>query len=270
MGKTVGYKAMNMDMTCRDFQFEVGKTYHVGNDKSLNLCTDSGFHFCEDLEDVFKFYDWYNCRIFKVETSSSVVTDGEKSITKELTIVGELTRDDLKYEELASKTSKNYYNIMLEEEEDLIFRTFKDDYNFEVRLAVINRLTCEDLIIETFKEDKYIDVRIAIIDKLTDSNLILLFKDDSSRFVRSAVVYKLTDEQLIFNNFKDDSDLEVRSAVIDKLADNDLILTFKDDPDWFVRCKAVRKLTDKRLIKLFENDDNDVVRNAVRKKLGIR
>ena len=244
MGKTVGYKAMNMDMTCRDFQFEVGKTYHVGNDKSLNLCTDSGFHFCEDLEDVFKFYDWYNCRIFKVETSSSVVTDGEKSITKELTIVGELTRDDLKYEELASKTSKNYYNIMLEEEEDLIFRTFK--------------------------EDKNVDVRVAIIDKLTDSNLILLFKDDSSRFVRMAVVNRLTDEHLIFDTFKDDSDLEVRSAVIDKLADNDLILTFKDDPDWFVRCKAVRKLTDKRLIKLFENDDNDVVRNAVRKKLGIR
>ena len=121
MSKVYGYKAMNMDMTCRGFQFEVGCTYHVGNDKPLELCTDSGFHFCEDFDDVFKYYDWSSCRVFKVETNLSVVTDGSKSITKEFTIVGEVAREDLDYKNLKSSYAQTYYNIMLENDKDFIF-----------------------------------------------------------------------------------------------------------------------------------------------------
>lgn len=45
-----GYKVFNPDWTCRDFQYEVGKTYkHNGN---IKMC-GAGFHFCQKLSDCF-------------------------------------------------------------------------------------------------------------------------------------------------------------------------------------------------------------------------
>ena len=47
------YKAFNRDLTCKDFQYEVGKEYyHKGK---LEVCR-SGFHACERLADCFRFY----------------------------------------------------------------------------------------------------------------------------------------------------------------------------------------------------------------------
>ncbi len=47
------YKAFNKDLTCQDFQYEVGKTYRY--DGVLKLC-EAGFHACERLPDCFNFY----------------------------------------------------------------------------------------------------------------------------------------------------------------------------------------------------------------------
>lgn len=48
-----GYKAMNSDMTCREFKFKEGKTYKSG---ALKMCSE-GFHFCENLLDVYNYYE---------------------------------------------------------------------------------------------------------------------------------------------------------------------------------------------------------------------
>ena len=55
MTTTYGFKAMDLDMTCRDFQFEAGKTYQIDNEMPLKLCSESGFHFCLNFEDVFNY-----------------------------------------------------------------------------------------------------------------------------------------------------------------------------------------------------------------------
>jgi hypothetical protein len=40
------YKGFHKDMTCKDFQYEEGKSYH--EDKAV--CCETGFHACEIVE----------------------------------------------------------------------------------------------------------------------------------------------------------------------------------------------------------------------------
>ena len=47
------YKAFNSDLTCKGFQYEVGKEYH--HKGKLELC-EAGFHACPKLVDCFRFY----------------------------------------------------------------------------------------------------------------------------------------------------------------------------------------------------------------------
>ena len=51
--KSKAYKAFKADLTCRDFQYEEGKTYEI--DGEPKLC-NRGFHACLNLLDVFNYY----------------------------------------------------------------------------------------------------------------------------------------------------------------------------------------------------------------------
>ena len=88
-----GYKAFDKDLKCRDYQFEIGKTYeHEGE---FEPCK-SGFHFCEKTTDVFEYYSWrLETRVCEVEAVGEVKSEGNKSVTNKILIGRELTRDEI-------------------------------------------------------------------------------------------------------------------------------------------------------------------------------
>ena len=49
-----GYKFMESDMTCKGFQYEIGKEYIL--EEELQICRN-GFHFCENPFDCLGYYN---------------------------------------------------------------------------------------------------------------------------------------------------------------------------------------------------------------------
>ena len=69
------YKGFNADLTCRDFQYEVGKEYEIKGDIE---CCNNGFHACRSPLDVFGYYlldkDCNLARFCEVEQSGKIDT----------------------------------------------------------------------------------------------------------------------------------------------------------------------------------------------------
>lgn len=84
----IAYKGFNSNMTCRDFQYEEGKTYTCDNAK---LC-ECGFHACLNPIDVFNYY-WKNSVYHEVIIEDVCNEKGEDSkiCGKKITIGRRLT-----------------------------------------------------------------------------------------------------------------------------------------------------------------------------------
>ncbi|MBD5703294.1 DUF7666 domain-containing protein, partial [Citrobacter freundii] len=86
----VAYKGFNADMTCRGFQFEIGKTFeHEGKVKACS----SGFHSCENPIDVFGYYAPGVSRYCEVELGGDVSrhSDDSKIASATITIKAEIS-----------------------------------------------------------------------------------------------------------------------------------------------------------------------------------
>ena len=83
------YKGFNKDMTCRGFQYEVGKTYETDE---ADLC-NSGFHACENPLDCFKYYSPAKSKYcaVEIEDNGQRHTDDSKVVGKKIKIVAELS-----------------------------------------------------------------------------------------------------------------------------------------------------------------------------------
>ena len=87
----IGYKVFNIDWTCRDFKYEVGKTYEMDEKP---ICCDRGFHFCKKASDCFQYYLFDpNNKVAEVEALGDIDTnnDDSKCSTNKIHIIREIT-----------------------------------------------------------------------------------------------------------------------------------------------------------------------------------
>ena len=87
-----GYKVFNPDWTCRNFQYEVGKTFE---EEVIPICCDRGFHFCKELKDCFNYYQFDpNNKVAEIIALGDVDDDGgnsSKCCTNKIQIAREIS-----------------------------------------------------------------------------------------------------------------------------------------------------------------------------------
>ena len=93
--EVIAYKGMEFNMTCRDFKYEVGKSYKTDKAK---LC-ECGFHACLNPRDVLEYYlKSASSRYFKVKLSGEIAKcsmwDTNIAAT-EITILEEIDIDEV-------------------------------------------------------------------------------------------------------------------------------------------------------------------------------
>ena len=96
MAKQKYYKAFEEDLTCRNFHYEIGKTYTM---KSKPKICSRGYHFCKTIADVYRFYPTdEHTRVCEVEPLGTIVTDeeGMKFATNKIRIVKEIKNPRIK------------------------------------------------------------------------------------------------------------------------------------------------------------------------------
>ena len=84
------YKGFDKDLKCRDFQYEIGKTYE---EPTAELC-NSGFHACEYPLDVFAYYapgDMSRyCEVDLDDVSDKKGNDDSKRCGKKIAVKAEI------------------------------------------------------------------------------------------------------------------------------------------------------------------------------------
>ena len=87
MSTIKAYKGFNKNMTCRGFQYEIGKEYETDKAKLCN----AGFHACEHPLDVWDYYPPTDGNRFcQVEQSGEKETDGTKTGSSKIKIGAEI------------------------------------------------------------------------------------------------------------------------------------------------------------------------------------
>ena len=87
------YKGFNKDMTCRGFQYEIGKEYETD---AADLCR-IGFHACEDPLDCFSYYAPATSRYCEVEIEDNGqrIPEDSKVVGKKIKIGAELSTEQI-------------------------------------------------------------------------------------------------------------------------------------------------------------------------------
>ena len=116
------YKGFDENFCCRDFQYEVGKEYHITSD--LKICKN-GFHACKDLINTFNYYPMGNSRFAIVKLWGEVLYGDDKMCASDIEIVEELSLKYIVERYALSKVDflehKNYTRFELNKSENELY-----------------------------------------------------------------------------------------------------------------------------------------------------
>lgn len=96
------YKGFDENFRCSDFQYEVGKEYHINGD--VKMC-GNGFHACKDLIDTFSYYPIVNSRFAIVKLWGDILFGFDKMCASDIEIVEELPIKDIVKRYVLSKVN---------------------------------------------------------------------------------------------------------------------------------------------------------------------
>lgn len=93
-----GYKGTDKDMKCMNYQYELGKKHDMPESEGVTVCR-SGFHFCRELKQVFKYYNInHGNRFFKVSAlirQRDLISNDSKFAAKSIIFTEECTIDEI-------------------------------------------------------------------------------------------------------------------------------------------------------------------------------
>ena len=91
-----GYKMLKADMTTLygNMEYEIGKTYKLEGE--IIPC-QNGYHFCKELIDCLQYYHNKDNdkRFFEIEAGNNILEHENKYVTDEITLIRELTIDEV-------------------------------------------------------------------------------------------------------------------------------------------------------------------------------
>lgn len=123
------YKGFDENFCCRDFQYEVGKEYHITSD--LKICKN-GFHACKDLINTFNYYPMGNSRFAIVKLWGEVLYGDDKMCASDIEIVEELSLKYIVERYALSKVDflehKNYTRFELNKSENELYNKGCSNY----------------------------------------------------------------------------------------------------------------------------------------------
>ena len=177
-----GYKAFNPGWKCRDFQYEIGKTYELPEGQTLKMC-ECGFHFCKNPIDVFGYYPMNeSVLIAKVEALGEIQQEGTKYVTDKIKIVREFTRNELQALILDGDCNSGNYNSGIFNTDEPCMRAFNREtdirhsdfintlnYNFYTLCQRISNNSLQDEDIDRIKALPNFDAEI--FEEITGINI---------------------------------------------------------------------------------------------------
>lgn len=222
-----GYKAFNKDLTCRGYQYEIGKTYEM-DDKPI-IC-ERGFHFCENIADIFNYYNLNekDTRVCEIEAMGEIVSSEEdsKKATNKIKILREISWEELK-ERYKDKNAGGWFNtgnrntglFNTNEPNARLFNKMSD-----VKMSDIDTYRINDIL--SFIDKREIKLVYKYEDEMTDQEKI------------DYPEYKTTGGALIKEQVKVDVQAEWKKVYKE---DKNFIMSLPNfDADIFYECTGIR------------------------------
>ena len=169
-----GYKMLKSDMSTiyGDMTYEIGKTYKLEDE--IIPCKN-GYHFCEKLTDCLRYYhnEDNDKRFFEVETGNNVIEKGDKCVTNEITLIRELTIDEV-FDYIRENKNKVDWNVISSWQK--LSEDFIREFQYRVNWDCIS--ACQQLSEDFIREfkDRVYWYRISSCQKLSE-DFIREFED---------------------------------------------------------------------------------------------